>query len=82
MITDEWRSPEFLASFEAWARAAQTVTKLRRTKIALFGYPMNGMEDVLYDATALLRKIGPTIVNENLGDVYLKMQSVPPAPSR
>ena len=77
VITDEWRSPEFLASFEAWARAAQTLTKLRRTKIALFGYPMNGMEDVLYDATALLRKIGPTIVNENLGDVYLKMQSVP-----
>ena len=76
VITDEWRSPEFLASFEAWARAAQTVTKLRRTKIALFGYPMNGMEDVLYDATALLRKIGPMIVNENLGDVYQRMQAV------
>jgi len=76
VITDEWRSPEFLTSFEAWARAAQTVTKLRRTKIALFGYPMNGMEDVVYDATALLRKIGPIIVNENLGDVYQQMQSV------
>ena len=76
IITDEWRSPEFLTSFEAWARAAQTVTKLRRTKIALFGYPMNGMEDVVYDATALLRKIGPIIANENLGDVYQQMQSV------
>jgi L-arabinose isomerase len=76
VITDEWRSPEFLTSFEAWAKAAQTVTKLRRTKIALFGYPMNGMEDVTYDAAALLRKIGPTIVNENLGDVYQQMQSV------
>jgi len=52
------------------------VTKLRRTKIALFGYPMNGMEDVVYDATALLRKIGPIIANENLGDVYQRMQSV------
>ena len=76
IITDDWHSPEFLASFEAWARAAQTVTKLRRTKIALFGYPMNGMEDVLYDATALLRKIGPMIVNENLGDVFQHMQAV------
>ncbi|MGD0220688.1 MAG: arabinose isomerase, partial [Acidimicrobiales bacterium] len=76
VITDEWRSPEFLASFESWARAARTVTKLRRTKIALLGYPMNGMEDVLYDAAAMLRKIGPMIVNENLGDVYQKMQSV------
>jgi len=78
VITEEWRSAEFLAEFEAWARAAQTVTKLRRSKIALFGYPMNGMEDVLYDATALLRKIGPMIVNENLGDVYERMQSVHP----
>jgi len=76
IITDDWRSPDFLASFGSWARAAQTVTKLKRTKIALFGYPMNGMEDVLYDATALLRKIGPMIVNENLGDVYQHMQAV------
>jgi len=75
IITDDWHSPEFLASFEAWARAAQTVTKLRRTKIALFGYPMNGMEDILYDAPALLRKIGPMIVNENLGDVFQHMQA-------
>jgi L-arabinose isomerase len=76
VITDEWRSPEFLAAFESWARAAQTVTKLKRTKIALFGYPMNGMEDVVYDATALLRKLGPIVVNENLGDVYVRMQAV------
>lgn len=78
VITEEWRSPAFLAAFESWARAAQTVTKLKRTKIALFGYPMNGMEDVLYDATALLRKLGPMIVNENLGDVFARMQLVSP----
>ena len=76
VITEDWRSPAFLASFESWARAAQTVTKLRRTRIALFGYPMNGMEDVVYDAAALLRKIGPMIVNENLGDVHRRMRAV------
>ena len=78
VITDEWRSDSFLSAFESWARAAQTVTKLKRTKIALFGYPMNGMEDVLYDATALLRKLGPMVVNENLGDVFARMQLVSP----
>jgi L-arabinose isomerase len=78
VITEEWRSGAFLSAFESWARAAQTVTKLKRTKIALFGYPMNGMEDVLYDATALLRKLGPMIVNENLGDVYARMQLIAP----
>ena len=79
VITEEWRSPEFLVAFESWARAAQTVTKLKRTKIALFGYPMNGMEDVQYDATALLRKLGPTVVNENLGDVFARIQMVTPS---
>ena len=76
VITDDWRSAAFLASFESWAKAAQTVTKWKRTKIALFGYPMNGMEDVVYDAAALLRNLGPMIVNENLGDVYQRMQAV------
>ena len=76
VITDDWRSEAFLASFESWAKAAQTVTKLKQTKIALFGYPMNGMEDILYDATALLRKIGPMVVNENLGDVYRLMETL------
>lgn len=77
VITEEWRSGEFLSSFEGWAKAAQAVTALKSTKIALFGYPMNGMEDVLYDPTALLRKIGPTVVHENLGDVYAGMQGIP-----
>jgi len=73
VITEEWHSAQFLSAFESWARAARTVTRLKRTKIALFGYPMNGMEDVLYDPTALLRKLGPMVVNENLGDVHARM---------
>ena len=35
------------AAFDDWARAAQAVTALRRTRIALLGYPMNGMGDIL-----------------------------------
>lgn len=76
VVTEEWRSDAFLEAFASWARAARTVTSLKATKIALFGYPMNGMEDVLYDPTALLRRIGPTVANENLGDVLVRMQAV------
>ncbi len=76
VLTEEWRSPAFLRRFEDWARAAQTVTTLKRTRIALFGYPMNGMEDVLYDPTALVRKIGPMVDHENLGDLYVVMGEV------
>lgn len=76
VITEDWRSPEFAAAFESWARAAQTVTALKSTKIALLGYPMNGMGDILYDPPALLRAIGPLVVNESLGDLYARMQDV------
>jgi L-arabinose isomerase len=76
VITDDWRAESFRASFESWARAAMATTALKSTKIALFGYPMNGMGDVLYEAPALMRRIGPVVVNENLGELYSKMQEV------
>jgi L-arabinose isomerase len=76
VITDDWRSASFRSSFESWAKAAMTTTALKSTKIALFGYPMNGMGDVLYEAPALMRRIGPVVVNENLGELYSKMQEV------
>lgn len=76
VITEDWRSEAFLRSFESWARAAKTVTALKAARIALFGYPMNDMEDVLYDPTALVRRIGPTVQHENLGDVHRRMEAL------
>ncbi|MBV9001592.1 MAG: hypothetical protein JO304_21225, partial [Solirubrobacterales bacterium] len=45
VITGGWRSEQFERAFEDWARAAQAVTALRRTRIGMLGYPMNGMGD-------------------------------------
>jgi L-arabinose isomerase len=76
VLTGDWQSPEFASGFEDWARAAQAVTALRAANIALLGYPMNGMGDILYDPPALLRVLGPVVVNESLGDLYARMQDV------
>ena len=76
VVTDDWRSESFRRSVGSWARAAMAVSALKRAKIALFGYPMNGMGDVLYEAPALMRRIGPVVVNENLGELFSKMQEV------
>jgi L-arabinose isomerase len=75
VITGDWRSDEFAGAFEDWARAAQAITALKRTRIALLGYPMNGMGDILYDAPALLRRLGPTIVTEDLGPLVARIDS-------
>ena len=77
VITGDWRSERFERAFGDWARAARTVTVLRGARIALLGYPMNGMGDILYDPPALLRRVGPTIVNEDLGGLAARVGAIP-----
>jgi L-arabinose isomerase len=79
VITGDWQSEQFVQAFGDWARAAGAVTRLKRTSIALLGYPMNGMGDIRYDPPALLRRLGPTIVSEDLGGVVARVQAVPDA---
>ncbi|MBV9915615.1 MAG: L-fucose/L-arabinose isomerase family protein [Solirubrobacterales bacterium] len=76
VITSDWRSPEFAAAFEDWARAARTVTALRGARIALLGYPMNGMGDIRYEAPAMLRRLGPTVMSEDLGALVARLEGV------
>jgi L-arabinose isomerase len=75
VITGDWRSEEFAEAFEDWARAAQTITRLRHAKIALLGNWMNGMGDIRYDPPALLRRFGPEIVTEDLGPLARRMEA-------
>jgi L-arabinose isomerase len=76
VITGDWRSERFASAFADWARAAQTITALKRAKIALLGYPMNGMGDIRYDPPALLRRLGITVVSEDLGPVVSRLEAV------
>ncbi len=76
VISGEWDSDEFVERFADWARAAATVSALRSTRIALLGYPMNGMGDILYDPPALMRRLGPVVVAEDLGALYRRMQAI------
>jgi L-arabinose isomerase len=76
VLTGDWRSERFARAFEDWARAAQTVSRLRQSRIALLGYPMNGMGDILYDAPAMLREFGAMVVNEDLGGLVRRIDAV------
>jgi L-arabinose isomerase len=76
IITADWRSEDFAEAFGDWATAARAITRLRSSRVALLGYPMNGMGDILYDPPAMLRRIGPTIVSEDLGGVYARLEAV------
>ncbi|MGI8714372.1 MAG: L-fucose/L-arabinose isomerase family protein [Solirubrobacteraceae bacterium] len=76
IVTADWRSERFAQAFADWAGAARAITALRSAKVALLGYPMNGMGDILYDPPAMLRRIGPTIVAEDLGGLHTRLAAV------
>jgi L-arabinose isomerase len=75
-VTGDWRSEGLVEAFADWALAAKAVTELRRTRVALLGYPMNGMGDILYDPPVFLRRMGPAVVNENLGGLVQRVQDI------
>ena len=79
VITGDWRSERFERAFEDWAQAARGVSALRRASVALLGYPMNGMGDIRYDPEAMLRRIGTTVVSEDLGRLHAALEAVPEA---
>jgi L-arabinose isomerase len=76
VVTGDWRSDAFAARFEDWARAARAVSAMREARVALLGNPMNGMGDILPDLNALLRKLGVTIVAEDLGGLIGRIDAV------
>jgi L-arabinose isomerase len=76
VVTGDWRSDAFAARFDDWARAARAVSALRGASVALLGYPMNGMGDILPDLNALLRRLGVTVVAEDLGGLVTRIDAV------
>ena len=71
VITGDWQSPEFEQAFEDWARAAQAVSALKRSRIGLLGYPMNGMGDILYEDRAIIDLLDRKSIDggDNIGTV-------------
>jgi L-arabinose isomerase len=76
VITGEWQSDSFAGAFGDWAHAAHAVSALKRSTVALLGYPMNGMGDIRYDPPALLRRLGVSVISEDLGRLVTRMQAV------
>ncbi|CAL9392954.1 L-arabinose isomerase [Nocardiopsis dassonvillei] len=82
VVTGDWESPEFADRVGRWARAARAVCALRRLRVGVFGYPMNGMGDARVDETALLRVVGPEVHVIAPGALHRTMAELPEEPVR
>jgi L-arabinose isomerase len=75
IITEDWKSPKFKQFFENWALAANTVARLKKTKVAIFSR-MHNMGDILGDDAAFCRKFGVEANFETIGPVYRLMEEM------
>jgi L-arabinose isomerase len=75
IITEDWQRDQFRDFFRDWAFSAMTVSKFKAMKIAAIG-KMKDMSDILVDESAYFRKIGPLVIQENIGEVFRKMESL------
>ncbi len=75
IITDDWKADSFKEYFQDWALAASTSSRLKKTKVAIFGR-MHNMGDILGDDGALCRKFGVEANHVTIGPVYRNMEAV------
>ena len=75
VVTDDWRADSFADAVGDFAHAARAVNRLRKARVAIFGQ-MPGMGDILTDAHAFMRKLGPQVDHVNLGLVAKAMDEV------
>lgn len=61
LVTGHYQDTATIARVKAWCDAARAVDRLRRLRIGLLGYPMEGMGDFGLDETAFLSQIGAEI---------------------
>ena len=66
-------APDFKVWLKDFAKAAQTYTFLRTMKVGVIG-KMTGMNDILADEMAVLKKIGPEYRYDNIGAVVQFME--------
>ncbi|MDR3514986.1 MAG: L-fucose/L-arabinose isomerase family protein [Azospirillaceae bacterium] len=76
VFSGDWKSPAFQESVETFAIAARTKAVLRRARIAVFGQ-MPGMGDILTDAHAFMRRLGPQVDHLGMGQIARAMESAP-----
>lgn len=67
------QEPEFKRFIEDFGKAAQTYTFLRKMKVGIIG-KMSGMNDILADEMAVLKKIGPEYRYDAIGAVARFME--------
>jgi L-arabinose isomerase len=79
MVTGHYRDDRVVTEVASWFKAAQAVRFLNHMRIALMGYPMEGMGDFGIDQTSLLAQVGVSVHHLAMKTVAERAASAPDA---
>lgn len=74
IFSGDWHGSEFVEAVANFAAAAKAKADLSRARIAVFGQ-MPGMGDILTDAHAFMRRLGPQVDHLGMGELARAMDS-------
>ncbi len=79
VVTGHYHDERALAEVRAWCTAAHVAATVRRMRIGLLGYPMEGMGDFAIDETALLAQVGVQVHRIAMKELAGRAQAAPAA---
>ena len=77
LISGYYLDPDMYREIETFANAAFAVSELRKVRIGVFGYPMNGSGDFMIDNTRLLAETGMEVVYLDLSELVSEAENAP-----
>ncbi|MCJ7548782.1 MAG: arabinose isomerase [Anaerolineae bacterium] len=77
LVTGHYQDQAALDAVGEWCQAAHAERLLRRMRIGLLGYPMEGMGDFAIDQTALLAQVGPQVHHLAMREIAERAKSAP-----
>lgn len=78
IVTGHYLEEPVRSEVAGWCAAARAAATLRGMRVALLGYPMQGMGDFGIDETALLTQVGPEVRHVPMRAVAERAAAAPP----
>ena len=78
IVTGHYRDERTLRQIREWCEAARVAKFMRRCRIGLVGYTMEGMGDFAVDETALLAQVGVEVRRIPMGRIAMEAANAPP----
>jgi len=77
IVTGHYKDEKVLGEIKEWCQAASIVSFLKKCRVGIIGYPLEGMGDFALDETSLLSRLGVEVCHISQKDLAHTAQKAP-----